>query len=107
MNGWKLWNWPFFDASHHAMAERMRAWPTHEVNEPASTAELEKEARALIRELADAKLLDVVVPKPDAAGKRRIDVRTPSLIREAFGYKNILADGMFTMQGLRSAALWL
>lgn len=104
---WKLWNWPFFDASHHALAERVGAWPTHEAHEPASIAELEQEARAMVRQLGASGLLDVIVPKPDAAGKRRIDVRSLCLVREAFGYKHILADDMYAMQGIGTASLWL
>lgn len=107
MSGWKLSNLPFFNESHYAMAKRMQAWPVHEAHEPASIAEMEKDAKALVRQCADAGLLDVVVPRPDASGKRRIDVRTLCVIREAFGHNHLLADAMFTMQGLGSAALWL
>ena len=107
MSGWKLGNLPFFNDTHYAMAKRMDAWPMHEAHEPASTDELEKDAKALVKQCADAGLLDVVVPRPDANGKRRIDVRTLCVIREAFGYKHLLADAMFTMQGLGTAALWL
>lgn len=107
MSGWNLGKLPFFDKSHYDMAERMRAWPAHDVHEPASIAEMEKDARTLVRQCADAGLLDIVVPRPDAHGKRRIDVRTLCVIREAFGYNHLLADAMFTMQGLGSAALWM
>ena len=69
---WTLWNLPFFDPAHEALAARLAAWqerqPPYVAEQPG--ADLGKECRRWARELADYGLLDYAVPTADADGRR-------------------------------------
>jgi acyl-CoA dehydrogenase len=105
---WKPWDWPFFDGSHQALAERLMASP-YRLEGPHE--DLAAESRKLAGRLAADRLLDVVVPPLDGAGGgaggRRIDVRSLCLVREALAYDNALADNVFVMQGIGTVPLWM
>jgi acyl-CoA dehydrogenase len=98
--GWTLWEWPFFDDSHKALADRVVAW-----NGRAQASHghdtLPDECRSIVRDLGAAGLLDYVVPQPGAG----FDLRAICLIREALTYQHALADAMFAMQGIGTMAI--
>ena len=96
---WGLWPWPFFDASHEALAERIIAW--NRENHDRTYPDMDTECRAMVRSFGAAGLLDYVVPKGDTP----FDVRSVCLIREGLTYQHALADAMFAMQGIGTMAL--
>ncbi len=96
---WGLWPWPFFDASHEALAERVLAWNAQ--NHGKTYADMHDECRAMVRSFGAAGLLDYVVPQGDTP----FDVRSVCLIREGLTYQHALADAMFAMQGIGTMAI--
>jgi acyl-CoA dehydrogenase len=96
---WGLWPWPFFDASHEALAERVLAWNTE--NHGKVHADMDAECRSIVRSLGAAGLIDHAVPRGDAP----FDVRSVCLIREGLTYQHALADAMFAMQGIGTMAI--
>jgi acyl-CoA dehydrogenase len=104
---WTGWNWPFFEPRHRELAARLAKHAPLHATEPRTAVELEKRARASLAQIAANGLLDIVVPQADERGERRIDVRALCLVREYFGYYDLLGDTMFSMQGIGTAALWM
>ncbi len=96
---WGLWPWPFFDASHEALTERIIAWNAE--NHGKTYPDMHSECRAMVRSFGVAGLLDYVVPQGDAP----FDVRSVCLIREGLTYQHALADAMFAMQGIGTMAI--
>ena len=96
---WGLWPWPFFDATHEALAERIIAW--NHANHGKTYPDMNTECRAMVRSFGAAGLLDYVVPQGDAP----FDVRSVCLIREGLTYQHALADAMFAMQGIGTMAI--
>ena len=96
---WALWPWPFFDASHQALAERVVAWNAD--SHGTAYASFHDECKGMVRSLGVAGLLDFVVPQGDAP----FDVRSVCLIREGLTYQHALADAMFAMQGIGTLAI--
>ncbi len=87
----------FFDASHVALAERLRAaMPAFEGIENLPT-EAERD-RAAVTALADGGLFDLVVPRSEAT--TAIDSRSLCLAREMLGYVSARADSILAVQGL-------
>ncbi|MDP3658820.1 acyl-CoA dehydrogenase family protein [Phenylobacterium sp.] len=99
--GWTLWDLPFFEAEHFELAERMAAWARENVSHHDPKVDLAKRARKLVRAFGDAGFLKHVVP-PLGQG---VDARSVCLLREAIAYQDVLADDMFTMQGIGAAAV--
>jgi acyl-CoA dehydrogenase len=95
-----LWDFPFFEPHHVALAEALADWPDAH-GEPADMAAA---CRAHARELAARGLLGHVVPEDGGAG---VDVRALCIIREALGYRDLLADSVFAMQGIGTGAIWM
>ena len=96
---WALWPWPFFDANHQALAERVVAWNAD--SHGTAYASFHDECKGMVRSLGAAGLLDFVVPQGDAP----FDVRSVCLIREGLTYQHALADAMFAMQGIGTLAI--
>jgi acyl-CoA dehydrogenase len=96
---WNLWPWPFFDAAHHELAERVKHWSAQHHGQ--SYPDMASECRAIVRSLGAAGLLDHCVPPGDAP----VDVRSVCLIREALTYEHALSDAMFAMQGIGTTAI--
>jgi acyl-CoA dehydrogenase len=96
---WGLWPWPFFDASHEELAERVLAWNAD--NHGQAHHDMASECRAIVRSLGAAGLIDHAVPRGDAP----FDVRSVCLIREGLTYQHALADAMFAMQGIGTMAI--
>lgn len=97
---WSLWQWPFFEERHHALAERVKAWIVAEHGRPAG-GDLSTRCRDIVRSLGAAGLLDFLVPEDFGA----FDVRSLCVIREALTYEEALFDAMFTMQGIGTLAI--
>lgn len=100
---WKLWNWPFFEPRHHALAERVAAWQSPVDDHAVTEATLPEACRAIADSLARAGLLDLVVPR---AGET-VDLRAVCLAREGIGYRSALADCVIAMQGIGAGAIAL
>ena len=96
---WNLWPWPFFDASHHELAERVKQWSAQQHGR--SYPDMASECRDIVRSLGAAGLLDHCVPQGDGP----VDVRSVCLIREALTYEHALSDAMFAMQGIGTTAI--
>ncbi len=94
----RLWDFPFFEANHRTLAETLGDWPASH-GEPEDMAET---CRAHARELAERGLLSHVVPENGG-----VDVRAICVIREALGYRDLLADSVFAMQGIGTGAIWM
>ncbi|TAJ82092.1 acyl-CoA dehydrogenase family protein [Reyranella sp.] len=104
MKSWALVDLPFFEPRHETVAATAKAWigPGH-LTRPVRLLE---EARQIVRSFAGTGLLDIVVPHAER-GETVFDVRAICIAREALAYQNVLADAMFTMQGLGTALIGL
>ncbi len=97
-----LWETPFFEDRHRALAERLLAWDIPHVDH--DTQDFEAPARALLASMAEQDLLELVVPREGQA----FDLRSICLAREIIGYRSGgLADSVFIMQGIGTGALAL
>ena len=92
--------WPFFDARHRELAEKLQLWceRLHGEAEP-----VDAYCRKLVGSLGGAGFLKLCV----ANGDRRPDVRSLAITRETLAYHSALADFSFAMQGLGSGAISL
>ena len=102
MEPWSLPNLPFFEDRHYAIARKAAAWREGAYG----TDDLAERAKRIVRSLAKERLLDIVIP-PVTGGGAAFDARALCACREALGFQNLLADGMFTMQGLGTAIISL
>jgi acyl-CoA dehydrogenase len=100
-----IWDTPFLDSQHRALAERLLAWDIPEVeHEP---ADFGPPVRTMLKALADEGLLDLIIPEPGAT-TMRVDLRAICLVREILAYRSGgLADTAFVMQGIGTAPIWL
>ena len=95
-------SWPFFEARHRELAERLEKWCQATIHDaPASDEDVA--CRAIVAELGKAGFLKLAV----ADGKHRPDVRSLALCRETFARYHGLVDFAFAMQGLGSGAISL
>ena len=95
-------SWPFFEARHRELAERLEEWCQATIHDaPASDEDVA--CRAIVAELGKAGFLKLAV----ADGKHRPDVRSLALCRETFARYHGLVDFAFAMQGLGSGAISL
>lgn len=94
---------PFLEDRHAKLGGQVARLAREQVRELPSDQTEDEQARALVRLLAEADLLDYTTPRtPDEAV---LDVRALSVIRERLCYESSLADLMFAMQGLGSFPL--
>jgi len=93
-------SWPFFEAKHRELADRLRGVAA---DLPAHGENIDDDCRTLVQALGGAGLLKLCV----ADGDRRPDVRSLALARETLAYHSGLADFAFAMQGLGSGAISL
>lgn len=98
MPEWTPWDWPFLENRHAALASVLRGY--RPVGEAGHGEDLEPLCRALALDLARLGLLEVVVPQGDG-----IDLRSVCLAREAIAYHSAMADSVFAMQGIGTAAI--
>ena len=95
-------SWPFFEARHRELAERLENWCEATIHD-APAGDEDAACRATVAELGKAGFLKLCV----ADGKRRPDVRSLALCRETFARYHGLVDFAFAMQGLGSGAISL
>src|SRR6266851_2577402 len=100
--------WPFFEDGHRALAARLDAWTTAEI-EPLAHDERDVDAlsRRFVGMLGDAGWLRYAVPREYGGHFAKLDVRSLCLVREALARISGLADFAFAMQGLGSASIAL
>ncbi|MBM4238090.1 MAG: acyl-CoA dehydrogenase [Gammaproteobacteria bacterium] len=91
---WTLWDWPFFNVSHHELATRASAFAREAAG--FGRGSLSERSRGIATALARAGLLDFVLPDSFES----FDVRALCVIREALTYEDALLDAIFTMQGI-------
>jgi acyl-CoA dehydrogenase len=97
---------PFFDDTHRAFAKGLREWAARELTST-SHNDIDREARALVKQFGDAGWLAYVIPAPHGRAPERLDVRTICLARETLAQISGLADFSFAMQGLGSGPISL
>jgi acyl-CoA dehydrogenase len=93
-------SWPFFEARHRELAEKLHDWcgRLQGHGDP-----VDVQCRRLVAALGSAGFLKLCV----ADGDRRPDVRSLAIARETLAYHSGLADFAFAMQGLGSGAISL
>ncbi|NHZ89398.1 acyl-CoA dehydrogenase [Massilia sp. CCM 8733] len=91
-------DWPFFDARHAALEQKLDAWASATLA-PTHGRDVDGACRTLVRQLGDGGWLDHAVGT--------IDTRAICLIRETLARHDGLADFAFAMQGLGSGAISL
>lgn len=94
-------DWPFFEARHRELADRLEAWCRQ--NLPAAHADVDAVCIDLVRRLGEAGWLEYST----AASGERLDLRSLCLIRETLARHDGLADFAFAMQGLGMGAVTL
>jgi acyl-CoA dehydrogenase len=96
--------WPFLDASHRELAQRIRT-AAADIAGAGESDDVDAASRALVRALGAAGWLRFVVPAAYGGARERLDVRSICIIREALAYASGLADFAFAMQGLGTGAI--
>jgi acyl-CoA dehydrogenase len=97
-------DWPFFDGSHKALAEKLDAFAASGALADIDHADTDKACRRLVKSLGEAGLLDAAT---GAGGEQPIDSRAACLTRETLAWHDGLADFAFAMQGLGTGAIGL
>lgn len=102
-------DWPFFDAPHKALAERLDNWAASSlpsiVDVPGAHEDVDATCRALVKALGQGGWLRYCVPQEYGGALKTLDVRSLSIIRETLARHSGLADFAFAMQGLGSGAI--
>lgn len=102
MSFFEIWDTPFLEDRHRELAKRLLQSSMPEVDE---SKDFRPAVLAMLKAMADAKLLHHVIPKSGDAG---IDLRSICIAREILAYRGGgLADTAFIMQGIGTAPLWL
>ena len=99
--------WPFFDASHRALARAIGQWARAELWDEAEPDDADAACRALVRQLGEAGWLRHVVPAAYGGASEALDGRSLCLIRESLATASGLADFSFAMQGLGTGPITL
>jgi acyl-CoA dehydrogenase len=94
---------PFLETHHTDLAARVDRF--NRERQPNDAATEDEQARSLVRQFADAGLLDYTVPADFRSAT--LDVRALCIAREHLAYDSSLSDLMFAMQGLGSFPLTL
>ncbi|MDQ0137156.1 acyl-CoA dehydrogenase [Neorhizobium galegae] len=97
-------DWPFFDESHKALAERLDAFAASGALSHIDHSDTDGTCRAIVKALGQAGLLDAAT---GAGGSQPIDSRAACLTRETLSWHDGLADFAFAMQGLGTGAIGL
>jgi len=92
---------PFHEERHGQLAEQVASFARTTLRGAAPEAGEYEQARACLRLLALAGLLDYTVPATPES-ESALDVRSLCIVREHLSYESALADLMFAMQGLGS-----
>ncbi|MBP2562581.1 acyl-CoA dehydrogenase [Neorhizobium galegae] len=97
-------DWPFFDESHKALAEKLDAFAASGALSHIDHSDTDGACRAIVKALGRAGLLDAAT---GAGGSQPIDSRAACLTRETLAWHDGLADFAFAMQGLGTGAIGL
>jgi acyl-CoA dehydrogenase len=95
--------WPFFEARHRDLSDRLEAWAGPALAGP-HLGDVDATCRALVAALGAAGFLADAVPE---AGADALDVRSLCLVRETLARHSALADFAFAMQGLGTGSITL
>ncbi len=99
--------WPFFEARHAALEQRLDEWAARHVGQH-HDGDVDGACRRLVRQLGEGGWLRHAVAGVAHGGEGdAIDTRTICLIRETLARHNGLADFAFAMQGLGAGAISL
>ncbi|MGE3395966.1 MAG: acyl-CoA dehydrogenase family protein [Sphingomonas sp.] len=99
-------DWPFFDATHRALAAELESWCAANLTDGHGD-NIDAACRDLVRKLGDDGWLRYCVPEAYGGVHERLDVRSLALIRETLARYDGLADFAFAMQGLGSGTISL
>ena len=103
-------DWPFFDASHGALAERAERWAEARLAHgphPETRGAVDARCRELVRMLGADGLAAYGVVGEHGGAVPGFDVRSIVLLCETLAWHDGLADFAFAMQGLGSGAISL
>ena len=99
---------PFFDPDHEQLRQRARAWvETNLLAGSGAEADLEDEARRLVKCLGEAGFTRHAVPKTYGGARETVHARDLCILREELARGSALADTMFAMQALGSYPITL
>ena len=96
-------DWPFFEARHRALAEKLEAWAAENLT-GIDHHDIDAACRALVERLGQDGWLKLTAP---GDGNERLDVRSLALMRETLARHSGLADFAFAMQGLGAGPISL
>ena len=96
-------NWPFFEARHRALAEKLDAWADANLAD-IDHSDTDAACRELVARLGEGGFLALTAP---GEGNERLDVRSLALCRETLARHDGLADFAFAMQGLGAGPISL
>ncbi len=102
--------WPFLGDEHRQLAAEAEDWAAANLAtapHPEGRAAVDARCRELVAALGKAGFLRHCVRAADGGASAEFDARSICLLREAFAYRDGLADFAFAMQGLGSAPLSL
>ncbi|HET9715989.1 MAG TPA: acyl-CoA dehydrogenase family protein [Pseudolabrys sp.] len=97
-------NWPFLEARHRVLSEKLEAWTAENLSTP-DHHDIDQSCRRLVSMLGRDGWLNFSAP--DEAEGNRIEVRALALIRETLARHSGLADFAFAMQGLGAGPISL
>ena len=100
-------SWPFFDASHRALAEQLQAWAERELVGIHDESNVDDACRRIVRLLGAGGWLRHAVPASHGGVHESLDVRSLCIARETLARVSALADFAFAMQGLGSGPISL
>lgn len=108
---WTLPDTPFFDAAHDDVVAALNRWMDHNraALEEEPHGSLTDQCAYWLQSLAAHGILQYAVPRHypgTAEAAPSVDLRSICLVRECLGYYAPLADFVFSMQGIGTAALW-
>ena len=99
---------PFFDPDHEELRQRVRAWvETNLLAVSGAEADIEDEARRLVKSLGEAGFTRHAVPKAYGGVRETVHARDLCILREELARGSALADTMFAMQALGSYPITL
>ncbi len=99
-------DWPFFDATHRALAAELETWCEAHLAHGHGD-DIDAECRTMVHKLGEGGWLRYCVPAAYGGVHEALDVRSLALIRETLARHDGLADFVFAMQGLGSGTISL
>ena len=96
-------NWPFFEARHRALAEKLELWAEANLT-GVDHRDTDAACRDLVVRLGEGGFLALTAP---GEGNEKLDVRSLALCRETLARHDGLADFAFAMQGLGAGPISL